>query len=407
MKDNNILKKILLSMICTMVITNSLYNIAFVSTATSEDIDTAQNKKKSLEEEKEKTQKILDNLKSLKSDAAAYVKELDNNLSELDNQMSSLDEQISSKEEDIKLTEDMIASISDASDKQYESMKKRIKYIYENGDIGFIDMIMQSDNIKDLLSRGEYIFKITKYDRNMLDKYDATCKEIEEKKSQLESEKEELELLQEEIKAKQESINTLLADKQKEMNSYSTQISSAKADINEYDRQIKIQEDAIKSIEAQIRKREEEKRAVALAAGKSYETVNLGDIHFIWPCPSSSTITSGFGSRSSPTEGASSNHKGIDISASTGSSIIAAASGEVVVSTYSASAGNYIMISHGGGIYTVYMHCSSLLVSEGTQVSSGQTIAKVGSTGYSTGPHLHFAIRSNGEYLNPSNYVSP
>ena len=82
-------------------------------------------------------------------------------------------------------------------------------------------------------------------------------------------------------------------------------------------------------------------------------------------------------------------------------------SGTVVISTYSYSAGNYIMINHGGGVYTVYMHCSQLLALEGQSVMQGQTIAKVGSTGYSTGPHLHFGIRANGQYINPVGYVSP
>ena len=105
--------------------------------------------------------------------------------------------------------------------------------------------------------------------------------------------------------------------------------------------------------------------------------------------------------------GASSNHKGVDIGASSGADILAAASGQVVIATYSYSAGNYIMIDHGGGVSTVYMHCSQLLVSQGEEVSQGQVIGKVGSTGYSTGPHLHFGIRSGGSYVNPLSYVSP
>ena len=108
-----------------------------------------------------------------------------------------------------------------------------------------------------------------------------------------------------------------------------------------------------------------------------------------------------------PTAGASSNHKGIDISASTGSSIVAAAGGTVSIATYSYSAGNYVVVNHGNGLSTVYMHCSQLLVSAGDTVKAGQTIAKVGSTGYSTGSHLHFAVRKNGSYVNPSSYVSP
>ena len=160
-------------------------------------------------------------------------------------------------------------------------------------------------------------------------------------------------------------------------------------------------------IEAEIKRKEEEARKAAEAAGKTYNTASIGNIKFIWPCPASSRITSVFGSRSSPTEGASTDHKGIDIGAATGSDIVASAAGEVIISTYSYSAGNYIMINHGGGVYTVYMHCSKLLASVGDQVSQGQVIAKVGSTGYSTGPHLHFGIRVNGSYVNPTKYVSP
>ena len=133
----------------------------------------------------------------------------------------------------------------------------------------------------------------------------------------------------------------------------------------------------------------------------------MGNISFKWPCPSSSRITSNFGDRESPTEGASSNHKGMDIGASTGADIIAAADGEVVIATYSYSAGNYIMIDHGGGVSTVYMHCSQLLVSKGAKVKQGQVIAKVGSTGYSTGPLVLLGMGSGGSYVNPRNYVSP
>ena len=136
-------------------------------------------------------------------------------------------------------------------------------------------------------------------------------------------------------------------------------------------------------------------------------TKTVGDISFTWPCPASSRITSSFGDRESPTEGASSNHKGVDIGASTGSAVLAAADGTVVIATYSASAGNYVMINHGGGVYTVYMHMSSIAVSVGQEVSRGETVGAVGSTGYSTGPHLHFGLRINGTYVNPLSYVSP
>ena len=222
--------------------------------------------------------------------------------------------------------------------------------------------------------------------------------------------------MQEQTKAKQESVRTLRAQKNKEMQNYASQIDTAQGQVDQYNADLSAQENKIKAIEAEMKRREEEARKKAEAAGKkvsatdkaaSYNVASLGNISFKWPCPSSSRISSGFGGRTSPTKGASSNHQGIDIPASTGAAITAAASGTVVVSTYSYSAGNYIMISHGGGVYTVYMHCSQLLASEGQTVKQGQTIAKVGSTGYSTGSHLHFGIRSGGRYVNPQSYVSP
>ena len=196
-------------------------------------------------------------------------------------------------------------------------------------------------------------------------------------------------------------------EKTAELNSYNSKIAASAGSLLELEKDIAAQEDKIKAIEAEIRRKEEEAKKAALAAGQKYNTVSIGNINFIWPCPSSSRITSSFGDRESPTEGASSSHQGVDIGASTGSSILAAASGTVTISTYSYSAGNYIMINHGGGVSTVYMHCSELLVSAGQEVTQGQVIAKVGSTGYSTGPHLHFGIRVNGSYVNPINYVSP
>lgn len=191
------------------------------------------------------------------------------------------------------------------------------------------------------------------------------------------------------------------------MQKYESQIGVAEVQLEEYEKEIKKQEDTIKAIEAEIKRREEEARKAAEAAGKTYKTVDLGNIHFIWPCPASSRITSYFGSREQPVKGASTNHQGIDIGVASGSAIKAAADGEVTIATYSPSAGNYVMISHGGSVSTVYMHCSQLLVSPGQKVKQGETIAKSGSTGYSTGPHLHFGIRSNGSYVNPLKYVSP
>ena len=174
------------------------------------------------------------------------------------------------------------------------------------------------------------------------------------------------------------------------------------------------EEEARKKAEAEAKAKEEAARKAAIAAGKDPDSVEKVKPDyttrtmsggFTWPVPSGGRISSTFGSREAPTEGASTYHKGIDIAASSGSKVVASAGGEVVIATYSASAGNYVMINHGSGVYTVYMHMASLGVSEGQEVKQGESIGTVGSTGYSTGPHLHFGIRENGSYVDPQSFM--
>ncbi len=374
---------------------------------TSQDAEDAREQVSSMEDEMEKVQQTLTDLEGLKNDTAAYVRELDLSLEQLGAELSSLQEQRESKEAEITAAQQELEEARQAEADQYEAMKLRIRYMYERGETSYFDILLQSESIADMLNRAEYISQISEYDRNQLELYAQTKAEVAQKEAVLEQEHSELLAVQEETEAKQASVETLLANKQQELQAYEAQIASAENQISEYEKDIALQEAKIKEIEEEIRRQEEEARKQAEAAGNTYKTTSLGDINFIWPCPSSSRITSGFGGRSSPTEGASTNHKGIDIGASTGSDILAAAGGTVTISTYSSSAGNYIMISHGGGVSTVYMHCSQRLVEVGETVSQGQVIAKVGSTGYSTGPHLHFEIRSGGGNVDPTLYVSP
>lgn len=390
----------------------------FSSYATSKAIEDAKKKVSSMEEEKKKVESTLKELEGKKSDTAAYVKELDRNLSALAGELTKLEGDISQKEEQIEEAKVELETAKITENRQYEDMKLRIQYMYENGQTGLLESMMQSESIAELLNRAEYASQITSYDRKMLEEYRKTRQEVALKKEALKTEHQELLTLQDSTKAKQSSVKTLMASKEAELASYETKIASAQGEIDQYNADIKAQEEHMARVEAEIRRKEEEARKAeearraeeakknqSSAGGDS--TVKKGNTNFIWPCPASGRISSAFGDRSSPTEGASTNHKGIDIPAPSGSSIVAAADGKVVISTYSYSAGNYIMIDHGGGLTTVYMHCSQLLVKEGETVKQGQTIAKVGSTGYSTGPHLHFGVRFGGSYVNPSGYVSP
>lgn len=417
------------------------------------EINKAKDEKNRLEEKKAETELRLKELEKEKNDILKYIEKLDLQLSELATEVDTLNGQILVAEDDLKVTEKDLETAKDTEEKQYDIMKKRIQYMYENGNTSLFDILAKSDNISDLLNQIEYMSKITEYDNGLLEEYTNIKKEISEKEEQLKSQIEELNGLKEELTFEQGTIEKLVSDKNKEVAKYNESISETQEVSAEYTSKLNEQEALIEDlIEAEIkrleeerkrkeeeerkrkeeeerkRKEEEERRRQEEEANGSSGSNSSGDNSsgegssgndssqegssgvsdkgFIWPLPASSRITSTFGSRSQPTEGASTYHKGIDIGASTGTKIIAAASGTVVTAAYSVSAGNYIMISHGGGLYTVYMHCSKLLVSVGQTVSQGENIALVGSTGVSTGPHLHFGVNVNGEYVDPLKYVS-
>ena len=378
---------------------------AFSAYATSVELDGAKEQISALEQEKERVEGTLQDLEKQKEDTAAYVRGLDGELAAISRELDRLAGEIGAKEAEISRAQDQLEAAKAREESQYQSMKLRIKYMYENGQTTALEAVLDAKSLSQLLNRAEYASQIAAYDRRMLASYKEAKEAVRMEEEALAAEREDLLQMEEALQAKEASTEELLAAKTAQLAAYEAQSEQAQAQLAQYNADIEAQEQRMRQIEEEMRRREEEARKQAQAQGEAYETVDLGNISFIWPCPSSRRITSAFGDRESPTEGASSNHKGVDIGAASGSDILAAAEGEVVISTYSYSAGNYIMIDHGGGVSTVYMHCSQLLADVGDSVSQGQVIAKVGSTGYSTGPHLHFGIRSGGSYVEPLNYV--
>ena len=213
--------------------------------------------------------------------------------------------------------------------------------------------------------------------------------------AQLEQEYTDLEALKSTVESNKATVAAMMRQKESELADISGDIEDAQSDADYYAAEIQAQEELIAAI----------KRAEAEKAAAGVEEHPYTGGAFRWPCPSSTRVTSDYGTRVSPMSGASSNHKGIDIPCPTGSDIVASAAGTVVVSQYSSSAGYYIMIDHGNGVSTVYMHNSQLVVSVGQSVEQGQVIAKAGSTGYSTGSHCHFGVMINGSYVNPLDYL--
>lgn len=336
-------------------------------------------------------------LKEARSDLQTYIRQLDQQVNSLAAQITELEEEIGKKKEEIARKEEELKAAEAESREQYELMKKRICYMYEKGEDSILVLLLESDSLADMLNRADYAMQMSAYDRQMMDSLKEIRDTIAEYKEILEKQREEQEGLLAELESQKEAVNRAISAKTKEIASYQSQIDTASGEQGEYEKQLAEQEKLLQQVENQI--------AAVAAAKAAAEDGDGGASGFLWPCPASHRITSGFGIREVPMAGASANHRGIDIGAPSGSAILAAASGRVTTAAYNYSAGNYVVVSHGNGVSTVYMHASALYVSEGESVSQGQKIAAVGSTGYSTGPHLHFGVIVNGSYVNPLNYV--
>ncbi len=350
---------------------------------------------------KDDLQSVEDKIKDLensKSSLQSYISQLDREANDLETQIQELNADIEEKQAEVEAAQAELEEAQATADRQYEDMKKRIQYLYETGTPSFLELLLTSDSMADFLNRSTYATQVTQYDRKMLEQYIAQKEAVEEKKAKLEQEEEELNLMADTAKEQKSAVEALIEAKNAEIASYQAQINSENSNAEAYEADLAEQERLLDQIEQQI--------AAAAAAAAQEGDGDGGASGFIWPCPSSHRITSYFGPREQPIAGASTNHKGIDIGAGYGSAIVASAGGRVTTATYSSSAGNYVVISHGNGLSTVYMHCSALYVSAGQMVSQGETIAAVGSTGYSTGNHLHFGVIKNGTYVNPLGYVS-
>ena len=314
--------------------------------------------------------------------------------------------------------------------------------MYESGDEGYVQMLLGSGDLKSLLNDQEYISKINEYDHNLLVNLQQIRDQIAAYEAELEEQKELQEAQKEQYELEKASLEKIVAEKEEELIAIGADIDSVSYNISTTQEEIDAENALLQEIIEQERKaaeeaarkkaQEEEARKKAeeeakkqqesnqsnnsSSSGGSYDDYDDDDdddyggpsysTGLIWPV-GSTYITSYFGYRNSPTAGATSYHQGIDIGASHGSSIWAAASGTVVTASYNSAMGNYVVISHGNGLSTVYEHCSALYVSAGDYVSQGTTIAAVGSTGISTGAHLHFGVMEGGSYVNPLYYVSP
>lgn len=390
---------------------------SFVAVADTADLDS---RIQEAEEAKNKAKKRADKLKQEiaelekgKGDLLDYVEKVDKKIEKVSDTLADLKKQVSAARKSLAVMEDELEAAENEEKEQYETMKKRIKYIYENGGSDYMDVIFSAGSLSDLLNRSEYVEKIYRYDNKLFEQFVDTKKKVEIRRSKLEAKVGEISALQEETEADKNALKELKANKKSEVGKLDSAISVRDNKVQTFQEQVAKQEREVENlllekqriIEQQEAKRREQEAAQGNTAPAGPDVyANTGQLR--WPLQVPGTISSRFGNRTSPTEGASTNHRGIDIAVASGTPIVASADGTVVTATYSASAGNYVMLYHGNSLYTVYMHASKLAVSEQAQVKQGDVIAYVGSSGVSTGAHLHFGVSVNGNYVDPLNYVS-
>ena len=257
--------------------------------------------------------------------------------------------------------------------------------MYMNGNTGLVDVILGSESIGDMMGNMDKVQKIYESDKELLETLKVQHDKIKQQREQLESLRVELNQAKEEQAIAKSELEGDKSEVQKKK-------SSVASDNRAIEEQIDVMNRQAAAFTAEILK---------LQGNQSFVG---GD--FTWPSPGVSRITSPFGNRVHPILKYNKLHTGIDIGCPSNTTIVASNAGTVIKAGWNNSYGNVVMIDHGGGIVTVYAHNSSLLVSTGTVVAKGQAISKSGSTGMSTGPHLHFEVRVNGQYVNPSGYVA-
>ncbi|MDD3368964.1 MAG: peptidoglycan DD-metalloendopeptidase family protein [Lachnospiraceae bacterium] len=362
-------------------------------------ITAAQSEKQALQSSLTDVKKLKEQLETEKSDLSNYVKELDANLDSIQAKINELNEMITTKEAAIVQEEKELAEAQEVEAEQYAAMKARIKFMYERGDDLYLEMMLTSKSFGEMINKADYIEALSSYDRKMLDHYVEVTEYVQACKDALEAEKEVLDQAKLDVQSEEAALEDLIGEKEKQINVYSANINDKEAAIKEYEAQIADQNATIAALEAAVA----EERRQLMASQGSAMTYDGGV--FKWPAPSYTRISDDYGYRMHPILGVQQFHNGLDMAAPGGSPILAAYDGKVVAAAYSSSMGNYIMINHGDGLITIYMHASALYVSSGATVAKGQQIAAVGSTGRSTGNHLHFSVRLNGSYVSPWNYL--
>ncbi|MCI2058707.1 MAG: peptidoglycan DD-metalloendopeptidase family protein [Oscillibacter sp.] len=373
---------------------------------TQKQINALKNSAGNLATKKKQLQSKLDALADDKSAAVERKKLLDEQIQNIAQQISNSEQQISEYASLIGQTQAELAEAQEKEQKQYELYCERVRAMEERGAISYWSVLFKANSLTDLLSRLDFINEIMDSDQSVINHLQTLQTEIKAKEENLQASKSSEEEARSDLVSRKTELNSKRAQADKlvlEIEQNEDEYSDTLDDIAAEEEEI---QNRIVQMSRELAAQQEAERKKQQAAGQPV-TPSVSESGYIWPV-SSHKITSGFGYRSASSTGGvgSTYHKGIDIGGvGYGSAVHAAKSGTVIVAQYSSSYGNYVVIAHGSGSTTLYGHMSSLAVSAGQSVTQGNVIGYTGSTGHSTGPHLHFEITINGSRVNPANYL--
>ena len=369
------------------------------SAVTQAQIDKLRADKKEIDKKKQEMQSKINTLEYDQMSAVAKKEVLDDRIALMEQDIANINELIASYVMLIEEKEAEVIIAQRQEDEQLAQYKKRVRNMEEHGAVSYLAVIFDAESFSDMLAKIDMVGAIMQDDENTYNRLiNARLATISAKEA-LEQTKIEQEAEKAELLIKVDELNAQVEQSIEMINQIMSDLDAAKTINDEIDAEMaKIQKEINTKVE-ELKKQQAAAAAAAVSGG-------TGTGSLIWPAPASGLVTSKYGNRYHPTYKVYKMHTGIDIGAGYGASVIAADGGTVITSTYNSAYGNYVVVSHGGGMTTLYAHMSSRKVSVGATVKKGDLVGLVGSTGVSTGPHLHFEVSINGSRVNPLNYFS-
>lgn len=323
------------------------------------------------------------------------ISRLDQYMTEKEEQLTDLDQQLSATKRKVTIVRADLEETQANLNEQVTLLNARLRDTYKNGDISYLELLFGAEDFSDFLSRIHFMSLIIKQDLELIDTIEKEKKQVEVQKQELEKKEQSISRIQQEVSIKKEELEAHRAQRKAALDRIQQEKVAYETALNELEKTSQDLASMIQRIQARSSYKPKNKRPGS--------TVNTSSGAMRWPLQGS--ITSDFGYRVHPIFKTRKLHTGLDIATRQGTPIVAAKDGVVIYSGWMGGYGKAIIIDHGGGISTLYGHCSALIAGEGQEVDRGQLIARVGNTGFSTGPHCHFEVRSNGNPVNPRSYL--